>query len=143
MTPYPCWVLDKFLTALASLLPLFMVLAWIYCVAMMTKDIVYEKEKRLKEFMRVMGLSNGIHWLAWFITSFIVMYFVTIVLALLLKYGKVTPFSDLTVLFVFFFCFTAATITQCFLFSVFFNKANLAAVVLNFLKFNFFFTNII
>ena len=85
MTPYPCWVLDKFLTALSSLLPLFMVLAWIYTVAMMTKDIVYEKEKRLKEFMRVMGLSNGIHWLAWFITSFVVMYFITIILGMKIK----------------------------------------------------------
>jgi len=47
---------------------------------MMTKDIVYEKEKRLKEFMRVMGLSNGIHWLAWFITSFIIMFFITVLL---------------------------------------------------------------
>ena len=105
MTPYPCYINDKFLTAIASLLPLFMVLAWIYTVAMMTKDIVYEKEKRLKEFMRVMGLSNGVHWMAWFITSFAVMYFIIIILAILLKFGNVTPSSNITVLFVFFLCF--------------------------------------
>lgn len=105
MAPYPCYINDKFLTAIASLLPLFMVLAWIYTVAMMTKDIVYEKEKRLKEFMRVMGLSNGIHWMAWFITSFLVMYFITVILAILLKFGKVTPSTDITALLVFFLCF--------------------------------------
>ena len=129
MIPYPCWKNDKFILAISRLLPLFMVIAWIYTVSMMTKDIVYEKEKRLKEFMRVMGLSNGMHWLAWFVTSFAIMYFITFILTLLLKYGEITPFSEISVLFVFFCCFTIATITQCFLFSVFFNKANIAAVI--------------
>jgi hypothetical protein len=47
----------------------------------------------------------------------------------LYRYGKVTQHSDVTVLMAFYCCFTIATITQCFLISVFFNKANLAAVV--------------
>lgn len=128
MTPYPCYVNDKFISAIARTLPLFMVLAWIYTVSMMVKDIVYEKEKRLKEFMRVMGLSNGIHWLSWFITQFTIMFCVTFVLCLVIKFGKVTTYSDFFVLLVFFICFTMATISQCFLISVFFNKANLAAV---------------
>jgi hypothetical protein len=129
MTPYPCYVNDKFVMAVSRSLPLFMVLAWIYTISMMVKDIVYEKEKRLKEFMRVMGLSNGTHWLAWFITSFFIMFFVTILLCIVLKYGKITQYSELSVLIVFFCCFTCATITQCFLISVFFNRASLAAVV--------------
>ena len=129
MTPYPCYVNDKFIMAVSRSLPLFMVLAWIYTVSMMVKDIVYEKEKRLKEFMRVMGLSNVTHWLTWFITSFVVMFAVTILLSLVLKYGKITQYSEFTVLLTFFACFTCATITQCFLISVFFNRANLAAVV--------------
>ena len=129
ITPYPCYINDKFVNAISTSLPLFMVLAWIYTVSMMVKDIVYEKEKRLKEFMRVMGLSDLTHWMTWFITSFVVMFFVTILLAIVLKYGKITQYSDLSVLIVFLCCFTCATITQCFLISVFFNRANLAAVV--------------
>ena len=119
MTPYPCYINDKFLTAIANLLPLFMVLAWIYTVAMMTKDIVYEKEKRLKEFMRVMGLSNGIHWMAWFITSFLVMYFITVILAILLKFGKVTPSTDISTLLVFFLCFGKSYLESCLFFKGF------------------------
>ena len=34
-------------------MPLFMVLAWNYSVAMIIKSIVYEKERRLKEVMKV------------------------------------------------------------------------------------------
>ena len=114
MHPYPCYVNDKFMNVLSRTLPLFMVLAWIYTVAMMVKDIVYEKEKRLKEFMRVMGLSNGIHWASWFITSFITMFFIAIFLCIIIKYGKVTQFSDLSALLVFFCCFTIATISKLF-----------------------------
>nr|QNH67855.1 ATP-binding cassette transporter subfamily A member 1-like protein X1 [Brachionus rotundiformis] len=129
MTPYPCYINDKFLNAISRTLPLFMVLAWIYTVSMLVKDIVYEKEKRLKEFMRVMSLSNGIHWISWFIISFSIMFFIVLILCIVLKFGDILPNSDFGALLVFFICFTIATITQCFLISVFFNQANLASVV--------------
>jgi ATP-binding cassette subfamily A (ABC1) protein 1 len=138
MMPYPCYVNDKFVIAIARSMPLFMVLAWIYTVSMMVKDIVYEKERRLKEFMRVMGLSNGIHWLSWFITSFVIMFVIICLLCIILKYGRITSYSDITCLLVFFICFTIATITQCFFFSIFFDKANLAAVVAGILYFLFY-----
>jgi ATP-binding cassette subfamily A (ABC1) protein 1 len=88
--------------------------------------------------MRVMGLSNGIHWLSWFITSFVVMFFIICLLCIILKFGKITTYSDISCLIVFFTCFTIATITQCFLFSIFFNRANLAAVVAGILYFLFY-----
>jgi ATP-binding cassette subfamily A (ABC1) protein 1 len=43
--PYPCWVNDKFVNSISRLLPLFMVLSWIFTVSMNVKDIVHEKEK--------------------------------------------------------------------------------------------------
>ena len=129
MTPYPCWVKDKFLTKIIYFMPLFMALAWIFFVSMTVKDIVQEKEKRLKEFMRVMGLSNLVHWCAWFVTSFALMFIIIVLLCLIVKYGKIMSWSDITVLIAFFSCFSLATVTQCFLISVFFNRANLAAVV--------------
>lgn len=48
-----------------------MTLAWIYSVAMIIKGVVYEKEARLKETMRIMGLSSVMLWLSWFISSFL------------------------------------------------------------------------
>ena len=54
-------------------------------MAMIVKGIVYEKEQRLKEVMKVMGLSNGIHWWAWFITCFIMMFASILLLLLTLK----------------------------------------------------------
>lgn len=63
--------LPSFLRVLNRSLPLFMTLAWIYSVAMIIKGVVYEKEARLKETMRIMGLSTGTLWLSWFISSVI------------------------------------------------------------------------
>lgn len=66
-------------------MPLFMTLAWIYSVAVIIKGIVYEKEARLKETMRIMGLDNGILWLSWFISSLIPLLMSAGLLVLILK----------------------------------------------------------
>lgn len=61
----------SFLRVLNRSLPLFMTLSWIYSVAMIIKGVVYEKEARLKETMRIMGLGTGTLWLSWFISSMV------------------------------------------------------------------------
>lgn len=53
--------------------PIFMVLAWVYSVSMIVKSIVLEKELRLKETLKGMGVTNGVIWSTWFIDSFIMM----------------------------------------------------------------------
>ena len=53
--------------------PIFMVLAWIYSVSMTVKSIVLEKELRLRETLKAMGVGNGVIWYTWFIDSFIMM----------------------------------------------------------------------
>lgn len=63
----------SFMITLNRCFPMFMVLAWIYSVSMTVKSIVLEKELRLKETLKVMGVSNGVIWYTWFIDSFIIM----------------------------------------------------------------------
>lgn len=57
-----------------------MVLAWIYSVSMTVKSIVLEKELRLKETLKAMGVSNGVIWYTWFIDSFLMMTASTVLL---------------------------------------------------------------
>ncbi|XP_068090528.1 phospholipid-transporting ATPase ABCA1 isoform X3 [Hyperolius riggenbachi] len=125
--PYPCYVDDIFLRVMSRSLPLFMTLAWIYSVAVIIKGIVYEKEARLKETMRIMGLDNGILWLSWFISSLIPLLMSAALLVLILKMGNLLPYSDPGVVFVFLSIFGVVTILQCFLISTLFSRANLAA----------------
>ncbi|KAM3865832.1 retinal-specific phospholipid-transporting ATPase ABCA4-like [Diretmus argenteus] len=125
--PYPCYVNDLFMITLNRCFPMFMVLAWIYSVSMTVKSIVLEKEMRLKETLKAMGVTNGVIWYTWFIDSLIMMTASTALLTAIIMGGGVLNYSDPILVFLFLLIFTVATIMQCFLMSVFFNKANLAA----------------
>lgn len=69
-------------------MPLFMTLAWMYSVAIILKSVVYEKEARLKETMKIMGLNNGILWFSWFVSSLIPLLLSAGLLVLLLKVSE-------------------------------------------------------
>ncbi|XP_041064203.1 retinal-specific phospholipid-transporting ATPase ABCA4 [Carcharodon carcharias] len=125
--PYPCFVDDMFMLALTRCFPVFMVLSWIYSVSMIVKSIVLEKEMRLKETLKIMGVSNWVHWVTWFIDSFTMMAASTVLATIVIMRGNVLHYSNSFLLFAFLLVFTVATIMQCFLLSVFFSKANLAA----------------
>uniref|UniRef100_A0A8C9NGG6 P-type phospholipid transporter n=1 Tax=Serinus canaria TaxID=9135 RepID=A0A8C9NGG6_SERCA len=125
--PYPCFVDDVFMITLNRAFPIFMVLAWIYSVSMTVKSIVLEKEMRLKEAMKNRGITNGVIWCTWFLDSFSMMAVSTFLLTALIMHGQVLHYSNPLLFFLFLLTFTTATIMQCFLFSTFFSKANLAA----------------
>ncbi|XP_056149332.1 retinal-specific phospholipid-transporting ATPase ABCA4 [Lampris incognitus] len=125
--PYPCYVDDLFMITLNRCFPIFMVLAWIYSVSMTVKSIVLEKELRLKETLKAMGVTNGVIWYTWFIDSFIMMTISTALLTSIVMGGKVLNYSNPILVFLFLLTFTVTTIMQCFLMSVFFSKANQAA----------------
>lgn len=125
--PYPCYVDDQFTSSIGSILPMFLVLAFIYTVCMIIKTLVLEKELRLKEVLRAIGVQNGPLWLARFTESMVLLSIPCALLSVMLKYGKVLQYSDPSVIFVFLLVFCLVTITQCFFISVFFSKANLAA----------------
>uniref|UniRef100_A0A8C3LPD6 P-type phospholipid transporter n=1 Tax=Chrysolophus pictus TaxID=9089 RepID=A0A8C3LPD6_CHRPC len=128
--PYPCFVDDVFMITLNRSFPIFMVLAWIYSVSMTVKSIVLEKEMRLKEAMKNRGITNGVIWCTWFLDSFFMM-------AMILHYSSPLLF------FLFLLTFNTATIVQCFLFSTFFSKANLAAACSGVLYFTLYLPHIV
>ena len=70
--------------AIAQLFPLFMILSFVYTCAMIVKSVVHEKERRLKETMRTMGLGNAVHWVAWMIDSMSFMFIACILLSIIL-----------------------------------------------------------
>uniref|UniRef100_A0A3Q2YZG1 ATP binding cassette subfamily A member 1 n=1 Tax=Hippocampus comes TaxID=109280 RepID=A0A3Q2YZG1_HIPCM len=130
--PYPCYVDDIFLRVMSRSMPLFMTLAWMFSVSIILKSVVYEKEARLKETMRIMGLDNGILWFSWFVSSLVPLLISAGLLVLMLKVGRFSPgnllpYSDTGVVFLFLASFAVVTIMQCFLISTAFARANLAA----------------
>ncbi|TRY81949.1 hypothetical protein DNTS_013397 [Danionella cerebrum] len=133
MFPYPCYTRDDFLFVIEHMMPLCMVISWVYSVAMMIQHIVAEKEQRLKEasektvVMKMMGLNNAVHWVAWFITGFVQLSISVTALTGILKYGKVLLHSDPFIIWLFLTIYAIATIMFCFLVSVLYSKAKLAS----------------
>uniref|UniRef100_A0A3B4E2I9 P-type phospholipid transporter n=1 Tax=Pygocentrus nattereri TaxID=42514 RepID=A0A3B4E2I9_PYGNA len=125
--PYPCYVDDAFVSSIATILPMFLVLAYMYMVCQTIKGLVLEKEMRLKEVLRVVGVRNGPLWFAWFTENMVLLTIPCALISVMVKYGKVLKYSDPTVIFVFLMVFCMATVMQCFFISVFFSRANLAA----------------
>uniref|UniRef100_A0A667Y439 P-type phospholipid transporter n=1 Tax=Myripristis murdjan TaxID=586833 RepID=A0A667Y439_9TELE len=125
--PYPCFVDDAFIQSIGGILPMFLVLAFMYTVCMTIKGLVLEKELRLKEVLRTVGVQNYSLWCARFTENIVLLIVPCTLISVMVKYGKVLQYSDPSVIFVFLLVYCMATITQCFFISVFFSKANLAA----------------
>lgn len=75
---------SSFMLTLNRCFPIFMVLAWVYSVSMTVKSIVLEKEMRLKETLKAMGVTNRVLWCTWFIDTFLMMASSTALLTLII-----------------------------------------------------------
>ena len=110
--PYPEYIFDPLLEGLASIMSLIILLSFIYpCtnIVKVSSDLIFfcthslrrmlfllqyitaEKEKQLKEVMKIMGLNNWIHWTAWFVKSFIMLFISAILITILMKVSSVSP----------------------------------------------------
>ncbi|CAG7823081.1 unnamed protein product [Allacma fusca] len=125
--PYPCYIYDQFVRAISRTFPLFMMLSWVYAASMIIKSIVLEREKHLREIMKIMGLGNAVIWIGWFVDSFAVMSISATVLSAILKWGKVIELADFTLIWVFMLSYTVSVICFSFFISTFFSRANSAA----------------
>ncbi len=125
--PYPCYLSDDFLQVIEHVMPLCLAISFIYTVSMISQTIVYEKELRLKEVMKIMGLYNSVHWIAWFITYFIQLTFIMMIITLILHYGKILMHSDPVLIFLLLEMYAITTILFSFFLSVWYSKAKLAA----------------
>nr|QNH67857.1 ATP-binding cassette transporter subfamily A member 2 [Brachionus rotundiformis] len=125
--PYPCYMIDNFLKMIQHVMPLCLAISFVYTVSMLTQTIVHEKEMRLREVMKIMGLNNTVHLIAWFITYFLQFTLIMAVVTGLLHYGKILSHSDPLLIFFLLEIFATATICFSFLVSSLYSKAKLAA----------------
>ncbi|KAH9593790.1 ATP-binding cassette sub- A member 12 [Schistosoma haematobium] len=127
--PTTCYINDKFLYKITKLLPQLLILTWILTAMLLTKYIVEEKELYIKEFTKIMGFTNIIHWFSWFSSTLIVVLPITIIITIILKYGNIIILSNIFIIFLLFISYIISIIMFCFLCSIFFYKANLSAII--------------
>ncbi|XP_051845492.1 phospholipid-transporting ATPase ABCA3-like [Antechinus flavipes] len=129
--PFPSYMKDPFISILEEHFSILLMLSFLCTSIFIIRVIVQEKEKKLKEYMLIMGLRNWFHWCSWFfmyIVFFIMIISVmTILFSLKMNYDvSVLTNSDPALVFFFLFCFAISTISFSFMITVFFTRANLA-----------------
>lgn len=75
----------SFVASIANILPMFLVLAFMYTVCQTLKSLVLEKELRLKEVLRVVGVRNGALWLSWFTENMVLLMVPCALMSIIMK----------------------------------------------------------
>uniref|UniRef100_A0A5F9CAV9 ATP binding cassette subfamily A member 3 n=1 Tax=Oryctolagus cuniculus TaxID=9986 RepID=A0A5F9CAV9_RABIT len=125
--PYPPFISDPFLVAIQYQLPLLLLLSFTYASLTIIRAVVQEKERKLKEYMRMLGLDSWVHWNAWFLMFFLVLLvvvsFMTLLFCVKVKTGvAVLTNSDPSLVLAFLLCFATSSISFSFMVSTFFSK---------------------
>ena len=126
--PHPEYSVDAFLAKVNIIIPILFMLTFLYSAGAIVKELVLEKETRIKESMLMMGLKPWILWSSWFFKEFFfllgpVVVMTTIVKLLLFKH------SDGFLIFMFFIIYIISLISFSFFISIWFDSARLSLIM--------------
>ena len=113
---------------LQTIVPLYLVLAFSPLVNFLVVNLVTEKEKKIKEGMKMMGLSDIAFWLSWFITYGIIMLF-TVLITSVISALAILRNSQFFIIFLMYFGYGFSVISFSFMLTPFFKKAVVAGAI--------------
>ncbi|KAM9710193.1 uncharacterized protein abca12 isoform 2-T2 [Menidia menidia] len=126
--PYPCHLRDEYLEAISFVFPLMLMLAWVLFVADFVKKLVNERELRLHEYMKMMGVNPLSHFFAWFLECACYLVVTISILTLVLKYGNILPISNGFIIFLYLCDYGLSIIAFSYLVSCCFDKTYIAGL---------------
>lgn len=128
--PFPslAWEVSEFYSRFGYITGLIMACAVVYPVSQLILVIVQEKEIRMKEMMKIMGLREWVFHASWLITYTTFFLIQALAQAAYLSntvFGK----ADFSLILLFIFLFNMTLIALAFIISTFFNRAKLASML--------------
>ncbi|XP_068185436.1 glucosylceramide transporter ABCA12 [Antennarius striatus] len=126
--PYPCHILDEYLLGISIVFPLVLMMAWMLFVADFVKKLVHERELRLHEYMKMMGVNPLSHFFAWFLECVAFLVVTILLLTLVLKYGSILPKSDSFLVFLYLCDYGLSIVAFSYLIASFFDKTYIAGL---------------
>ncbi|KAH8286341.1 hypothetical protein KR054_007221, partial [Drosophila jambulina] len=132
--PFRAYTYDPLLRGLRQLLPFMVMLSFMYSASVVTGSVTSEKELQLKEIMKLIGVGNWLHWIGWFLKSYLMLMVVVLLILFLFKVNFYKSVSILTnsewiPIMLFMHTYVIASICFCFMLAVFFSKASTASAV--------------
>jgi len=128
--PFPTrpYIDDPFADVVSAILGLFFTIIYIWPVTRLVKGIVEEKQLRIREGMKMMGLPDSALFCSW-LTTYTVMFLITAIGITIVTASTVYENSNKFFIFIFFFFFAMTTFAFCWLLSVFFSRAQVATTM--------------
>jgi ATP-binding cassette subfamily A (ABC1) protein 3 len=121
-------VFDLFWAAAGALLPWCFVLIFKYSEYLAISTFITEKETRVREGLKMMGVTNAALIISWYLTYAIILFVMTFCLTLALKL-TLMRLTSFVLLNLFFWLFTMSYIAFGYLIHTFFDKAMTGGIV--------------
>jgi len=126
--PYTAYQSNNFYSIVVGILPLFFILSMLFPVSRLVRGIVMEKEMKLREGMRMMGLTEASLFGSW-IMLYVMLYFILAVIITAMTRKNIFKYSQPGVIGLCFFLFGLSSTMYSYLISVFFSRAKTASTV--------------
>uniref|UniRef100_H0XNJ0 ABC transporter domain-containing protein n=1 Tax=Otolemur garnettii TaxID=30611 RepID=H0XNJ0_OTOGA len=137
--PYPAHYQDKYLMLFLVIFPWLAVFIFSLSELPLIRNITSEKQKKLKDYQLITGLTNFMIWAAYFIAGLlmfiIIVCAICMTLCLKIVRDRILQYSDPILIVIFFLSFVIASILFGFMISTFFNRAAFAVAAGSFLYF--------
>lgn len=124
----PSLTAQSFYDNVQPVLGLFILLAFTKFISSLSSSMVIEKETRIRESMRLMGLNDSAFVFSWYLTFFLIFTPLAFSVSAELKYGEVFPMVNYATLFFFFWTFGWSMVSFCYMITPFFNKSKTVSV---------------
>ncbi|TYZ67280.1 hypothetical protein PybrP1_002795 [[Pythium] brassicae (nom. inval.)] len=125
----PNGTLRSFYTSGQSVLGLFFLVSYVKFVSSTTTAMVIEKENRLREVMKIMGVSDAALLWSWCVTGAALSTPLALAVAALLKFGRVFPGEEFATLAFLFWSLSLAIGSFSYCVTPLFRKSRTAAIV--------------
>ncbi|XP_030854731.1 ATP-binding cassette sub-family A member 5 isoform X4 [Strongylocentrotus purpuratus] len=123
---FPKGQFDFSLDSLRITVSVYIVLAYMPFTAVLLTTLVIEKERKIKEVMKIMGLNNVTFWLSWIIVYIGIVFIVGLIIAGFSKAITLFPDGNFFLIFLGLFFYGLSVVTMSFMFSPLFKKATTA-----------------
>jgi len=126
--PTPAYTKDTFARIVSGVFGLFFVLVYLWPLTRIMKCLVEDKENKINEVMKMMGMPSAIITQGWYIT-YASLWLLPCVLIVATCSTTVFEHSNKFLVWLFFWLFGLCVVTFCSFISVFFARAKTASVV--------------
>lgn len=123
----------NWLVAFRLAIPIYMVMALSQFITYLLILIVGEKEKHIKEGLKIMGLRDSVFWLAWFIIYGVFVAFLSLVSVVLLFSLGVFQYTNYFPVFILILLYSLSVILIGFMITPFFDNSRTAGILGNFI----------